>query len=96
MKRSYNRKPAGLHSRAGKIQAKRQLKAGSIAAARLTLKQMNVRPNRKGLKGHLDKYRKWSVNRAIKKQVRQKEINAWLNKKHDPIPLELLPYWTKL
>ena len=94
--RAYNRQPAGLHSHAGKIMAKRQLKAGKVSAARATLKQMKLRPSRTGLKGYMDNYRKWSVNRAIKKTVRKQEINAWLNKKHEPIPLELLPYWTKL
>lgn len=92
MKRSYNRRPAGLHSHAGKSLAKRQLKAGRISSARMTLKRMSMRPNRPGLKGQLDKYRKWSVNRAIKKKVRQKKIDAFLAKKHEPIPLILYPY----
>ena len=96
MKRTYNQRPAGIHSHRGKIMARRQLKAGNISAARLILKKMTMRPNRKGLKGQVDRFRKWSVNRAIQKKVHQKEVEAWLNKKHKPIPLELLPYWTKL
>ena len=96
MKRAYNKRPTGIHSYRGKTLAKRQLKAGHVSAARLTLKKMSVRPNRPGLKGQLDKYRKWSVNRAIKKTVHKQKVEAWLNKKHKPIPLELLPYWTKL
>ena len=92
IKRSHNRRPAGLHSHAGKILAKRQLKVGKISAARLTLKKMSFRPNRPGLKGQLDRYRKWSVNRAIKKKVQQKKIDAFLAKKHEPIPLILYPY----
>ena len=96
VKRNYNRQPAGIHSYKGKQQAKRQLKAGNVSAARKTLKLMNSRPNRKGLKGSVDKFRKWSVTRAIKKVVHKQKVEAWLNKKHEPIPLELLPYWTKL
>lgn len=92
VQRLYNRRPAGMHSRTGKILTKRLLKAGHIKAAKLTLKKMSIRPNRPGLKGQLDRYRKWSVNRAIKKTVRQKEIKAFLNKKHEPIPLILYPY----
>jgi len=95
MKRTYNQRPAGIHSHKGKIMAKRQLKAGNVSAARLTLKKMSIRPNRPGLKGQRDKYRKWSVNRAIKKTVHKQKGEAWLNKKHEPIPLVLLPYWTK-
>ncbi len=96
VKRNYNRQPAGLHSHSGKLKAKRQIKAGNVSAACKTFKLMNSRPNRKGFKGVMDKYRKWSVGRAIKKEVHRQKVEAWLNKKHEPIPLELLPYWTKL
>lgn len=86
----------GMSTYRGKRQIKSQLKRGDIKGARVTLSRMLLRTNRSGVKGQVDRYRKWSGKRAIDKKVRQKKVEAYLNKKHKPIPLELLPYWTKL
>ena len=84
-------KQRGISSYRGKMHVKRLVKRGHVKTARLVLKAMNKRPNRKGIKGGLDKYRKWTARRVIEEKERQIKINKFLAKKHAPIPLYLYP-----
>ncbi len=81
----------GISSHRGKAHVKRLVKRGNVKIARLVLKSMNKRPNRKGVKGQVDRYRKWSTKRIIQKKERQIKIDKFLSKKHAPIPLYLYP-----
>lgn len=60
--------PSGIASAKGRRTAKLQLRSGSLAAAAETYKDMEARPNRSGVMGLVDGYRKWSTRRAITKQ----------------------------
>jgi len=84
-------KQRGISSYRGKMRVKRLVKRGHVKTARLVLKAMNKRPNRKGIKGGLDKYRKWTAKRMIQKKERQIKVDKFLAKKHAPIPLYLYP-----
>lgn len=52
-------------TRKGKRVAKAQLKNGNISGAVATLKQMEAAGNRRGVRGLLDRYRRWSTKRKI-------------------------------
>lgn len=84
-------KTRGISSYRGKAHIKRLSRAGNVKIAKLVLKSMNKRPNRKGIKGSLDRYRKWSAKRIIQKKERQIKVDKFLAKKHAPIPLYLYP-----
>ena len=56
---------AGLGTHKGKRSAKLQLKSGNILGAMDTLKRMEAQPNRRGVRGLMDRYRKWSTKRKI-------------------------------
>ena len=58
----------GVASHKGKRTAKLQLKSGNVLGAMDTLKRMEAQPNRKGVRGMFDRYRKWSTKRRIIKQ----------------------------
>jgi len=58
----------GLATGRGKRTAKLQLKSGNVLGAMDTLRRMEAQPNRRGLGGLVDRYRKWSTKRTIVKQ----------------------------
>ena len=58
----------GVGTYKGKRTAKLQLKSGNLLGAMDTLKRMEAQPNRKGVRGMFDRYRKWSTKRKIIKQ----------------------------
>ncbi len=84
-------KRKGVSSYGGKRYIKRLVKRGNIKHAKRVLRSMKKRPNRKGIKGQVDRYRKWSAKRIIQKKERQIKIDKFLSKKHEPIPLYLYP-----
>jgi len=59
----------GIASGRGKRTAKIQLSNGNIMGALGTLKQMEAQANRGGMRGLVDRYRKWSTKRRVMKQA---------------------------
>ena len=57
----------GMASYKGKRHAKGQLKSGNLIGAMDTLKRMEAQPNRRGVRGLVDRYRKWSTKRRVLK-----------------------------
>ncbi len=66
----------GLATGKGKRTAKLQMKSGNILGAMDTLKRMEAQPNRKGVRGLVDRYRKWSTKRNIIKKSYKMGKNA--------------------
>jgi len=66
----------GLATHRGKRTAKLQLKSGNILGAMDTLKRMEAQPNRRGVRGLMDRYRKWSTKRKIVKTSYKMGKNA--------------------
>ena len=66
----------GLATGKGKRTAKLQMKSGNVLGAMDTLRRMEAQPNRKGVRGIVDRYRKWSTKRNIIKKSYKMGKNA--------------------